>query len=254
MSERGAQAVNRLSLSLGVVAALVGVAASVALANGGFSIASAPELPGGERATGGGKNRSGCCYGEFWRITLARADHLRIDWSKTGGSHEIALCLLDPSVTDSTLSHASCALKDVTNGKHEVTYTVAKSGRWTLEISQDCGSCGQGADMSYELTAYVQRPTHASLSGPRVARAHSLVALSGKIAGLASGKVAIQSRAKTGWKTLTLMRVKANGSFLFKTRVGGTGTYRVRVVFFGDANHLPARAVYSFKVIPATSP
>jgi hypothetical protein len=227
----------------------VGVAACVALANGGFSIASAPELPGGERATGGGTNRSGCCYGEFWRITLARADHLRIDWSKTGGSHEIVLCLLDPGVTDSTLSDASCALKDVTNGKHEVTYVVARSGRWTLEISQNCASCGQGADMSYELTAYVQRPTHARLTGPRVARAHSLVALSGKITGLASGKVAIQSRTKTSWKTLALMPVKSNGGFVLNTRVGGTGTFRVRVVFRGDASHLPSSAVYSFKVI-----
>ncbi len=240
---------NRLWLSLGVVAALVGVAASVALANGGFSIATAPELPGGERATGGGTTRSGCCYGEFWRITLARADHLRIDWSRTRGSHEIVLCLLDPSVTDSTLSGASCALKDVTSGKHEVTYTVAKSGRWTLEISQNCASCAQGADMAYELTAYVQRSTRASLTGPRVARAHSLVALSGRIAGLVSGKVAIQSRTKTGWKTLTLMPVKSNSSFVFRTRVGAPGTYRVRVVFRGDANHLPSSAVYSFKVI-----
>ncbi len=239
---------NRLWLSLGVAAALVGVAASVALANGGFSIATAPELPGGERATGGGTSRSGCCYGEFWRITLARADHLRIDWSQTRGSHEIVLCLLDPSVTDSTLHTASCALKDVTNGKHHVTYTVPTSGRWTLEISQDCRSCAQGADMAYELTAYVQRLTHASLTGPRVARARSLVVLSGRIAGLTSGNVAIQSRTSAGWRTLTRMPVKPDGSFAFRTRVGGAGTYRVRVVFSGDTSHLPSSAVHSIKV------
>lgn len=125
---------------------------------------------------------------------------------------------------------------------------MPQPGRWTLVVFDDNAACGCPS-LAYELTAYIQHYTHATLAGPSVARAHGLLTLTGGVSGLSSGKVAIQSRSKTGWKTLTLMPVKPDGSFRFTTRVGAPGTYRVRVVFFGDASHLPTSAVYSFKVI-----
>ena len=48
------------------------------------------------------------------------------------------------------------------------------------------------------------------------------------------------------------MRVERDGSFAYKTRVGAPGTYSVRAVFYGDASHLPARAVISVKVVRAS--
>ena len=124
------------------------------------------------------------------------------------------------------------------------TYIAPTAGRYTVRL-QNRFCC---TAYSYILTGYVQHYTHATLTGPRVVRAHGFVTLRGAIIGLSSG-ITIQSRTKTGWKTLTLMPVKAGGRFVFKTRVGTPGTYRVRAVFFGDASHLPTSAVYSFKVV-----
>ena len=242
---------ERRWLMLALVAVAMGVAAAVALAGGGQSIASAPALPIGQNVVGGGTEgcpSNGTKVCEFWRIPLGHADHLIFDYSSTNGNG-VTLCLLAPTVTDYTISDAGCVANDYTDGKHEMNFSSPSAGNWTLEVwSQNCGNCGP-IPLGYELTAYVKHYTHATLTGPRVVRAKHKVTLRGQIVGLPSGKVVIQSRSKTGWKTLRLMPVKANGKFVFTTRVGGTGTYRVRVVFYGDASHLPSNAVYSFKVV-----
>ena len=159
------------------------------------------------------------------------------------------LCLFDPKVTDYTLSDARCIAGNRTNTKHEFKFIAPEPGRYTLQINNNCGSAGCQPDLGYELTASLRHYTNATLTGPRVVRAHHQVTLSGKIRGLSSGKIAIQERRKGGWKTLTLTSVKANGAFVYRTRVGIARTYRVRAVFFGDASHLPTAAGYSFKVI-----
>jgi hypothetical protein len=89
--------------------------------------------------------------------------------------------------------------------------------------------------------------TAANLVGPLVARAHSLVTYHGSIVNVSSGKVVIQSRAtkRTRWRTLTRLGLKSNGTFVFTTRVGPTGTKAVRIVYYrvvypGDAKHLPS--------------
>jgi hypothetical protein len=56
-------------------------------------------------------------------------------------------------------------------------------------------------------------------------------------------------RSKTGWKTLKLVPVKQNGSFVFTLRTGAPGAGAVRALFSGDSSHLPASAVFSFKVV-----
>lgn len=219
--------------------------ASVALGGGGPDIARAPELPIGSQVDGGGPCGSDCSkYREFWRVALSRSDHLTLDFGSTNGN-SVYICLLSPTVTDYTFDQANCLDgdgNDSTSGKTQWRYVASAPGRYTLDI-------WSFRDISYIATAYVRHYTHASLSGPPVVRAHAKVTLKGKIDGLSSGKIALQSRSKSGWKTLALMPVKPDGSFLFATRVGGTGTYRIRVVFFGDASHLATSAVYSFKVV-----
>jgi hypothetical protein len=90
--------------------------------------------------------------------------------------------------------------------------------------------------------------TAANLVGPLVARAHSLVTYHGSIVNVSSGRVVIQSRAtKTArWRTVTRLGLKSDGTFAFTTRVGPTGTNGVRIVYYrvvyhGDATHLPSR-------------
>ena len=255
---------RRISVGTALTCAFVALAAGAALADGGSSIANAPELPIGKRVRGGGTSNdsppgptgggwSNCCYGEYWRIRLNRADHLRVAVGSLNGNG-VEVGIYDPSVKESTwnqrrgipLAYAGTARKD------ELRYVATKRARFTMYVVNDCGACGQPS-LAYELTAYVRHYTRASLAGPRVARADSAITLRGKISGLSAGKVAIQSRSpKKGWKTLALMRVKRDGSFGYKTRVGAPGTYSVRAVFSGDASHLPSRAVISVKVVRAS--
>ena len=252
---------RRISVGTALTCTFVALAAGAALANGGSSIANAPELPIGKRVQGGGTSNdsppgptgggwNGCCYGEFWRITLNRADHLRVDVGSLNGNG-VEVGIYDPSVKEYTwnqqrgipLAYVGTARKD------ELRYIATKAARFTMYVVNDCEACGQPS-LAYELTAYVQHYTRASLAGPRVARSHSAITLRGKISGLSAGKVAIQSGSpKKGWKNLALMRVKRDGSFGYTTRVGARGTYRVRAVFYGDASHLPSRAVISVKVV-----
>jgi hypothetical protein len=114
--------------------------------------------------------------------------------------------------------------------------------------------CVTGALAEREV---VRQPTHANLVGPLVARAHSLVTLRGSIWRVSSGNVVIQSRsaATTKWRTLTRLALKSDGTFLVKTRVGGTGTQgRVRIVYYGvvfagDATHLPSRQTCLIEIV-----
>ena len=234
--------------------------ADIAQANGGSSIANAPELPIGEQIQGGGNTNTsplgptdggwtGCCYGEYWRITLSRGDHLRIDYGSLDGNvAEVAL--YTSGVTDYTWNQgrSNPLFDESTSTKDEARYVAAQSGRFTLYVVHDCGACGSPV-LAYELTAYIQHYTHATLAGTRVVRAHGRLTLRGEIAGLSKGKVAIQSRQGKRWKTLKLSHVTSRGGFAVKTEVGAPGTYRFRVVFFGDVSHLPTSAVYSVKVV-----
>jgi hypothetical protein len=91
--------------------------------------------------------------------------------------------------------------------------------------------------------------TWANLIGPGVASPHSLVTWHGQIGNVSSGAVVIQSRPKESrtWTTVARVPLKSDGTFVFRTRAGrgpvGAETSRAsyyRVVFAGDATHLPS--------------
>jgi hypothetical protein len=233
---------------LAIVAGLVtcGLVTVSALADGGgTSIATAPNLPIGQQVSGGGTAAArGHDFADYWRVTFRRADQFRLDYGSTNGNN-VGVCLYDPSVTDYTLSNANCFDVDETNGKHEFRYTAPSPGRYTLQV----WNYGGGTDLAYAMTGYIQHYTHATLTGPSIARAHTRIALAGKIAGLSSGKVAIQTNTSGRWKTQALLPVRSDGSFRLTTRVGAAGTFRARVVFYGDADDLPTSAGLSLRVV-----
>jgi hypothetical protein len=233
-------------LAAGAAFLLVLVISGVARADGGDSIANAPELPLGQEVQGGNPG-NGCSDGEFWRVTLVRGDHAKLDFSSLNGA-TVVLNLYAPSVTDYTFSGDGGYITNAgtgSRGKGELLYTAPAPGRYTIYFRT--ASCGP--QLAYTLIGYVQHYTAVTLAAPRVARAHSPVLLKGKVSGISAGKVAIQAVIKKRWKTLGLVRVLSNGSFSYPTRVGPAGTYRVRVVFFGDATHLPSKAARVIRVV-----
>jgi hypothetical protein len=237
----GRREMKRTSLVAVGACAVVAVAARGVLADGGSSIANAPELPVGRQVDGGTDNGAL----EFWRVTLKRADHLRLDFGNTTGQGGVSLFVFSSKVTDYTLDDSQPLGDKSTEKKAELRFVAPTPGRYTVEVRGYCGNC----PYSYILTGFVRHYTHLTLSVPRVARAHTLVLLRGRVIGLSSGNIAIQAKSQRGWKTLTLMNVKPGGSFAYKTRVGSPGTYRGRVVFYGDASHLPTSAVLSIKIV-----
>jgi hypothetical protein len=231
-----------------VAAALLAglLVATGAFADGGSSIANAPELPIGQQVQGG--TTDGCKNEEFWRLTLLRGDHVRLDYGSLNGE-TIVLAIYAPSTTDYTFdgdSPIGSLASSGTSRKAELRYIAPAPGRYVLLFrTAECG----GVAMAYEMTGYVRHLTHATLGGPTVARAHSRIKLHGTVKGLASGKVVTQSLVHRRWKTISLVSVAANGSFAFTARVGAPGVQRFRAVFYGDPTHLPTRAPYSVRVV-----
>lgn len=117
-------------------------AADNAEANGGQTIAAAPNLSLGATVTGGG-TAGGT---EFWRIPLRSGDGVTIDFQSINGGC-VRLNLYDPSVTDATLGSSS----SVTNGEacsapSQLAWTATGKGSWILQVQSDHG---------YKLTARV---------------------------------------------------------------------------------------------------
>jgi hypothetical protein len=230
--------------------ALAPISAAVALAAGGKSISSAPELPVATRVGGGGKivgsQRAGSCsgYGEFWRLSLAKGDHVSIIYGSRN-SLEVRIVLMAPSVSDATFNQAGPLENGSTSGQDRLTYVAAKAGRYTVGVYTGYPCQPR---LAYSLTATVRRPTHATLTGPAVAHIHAPITLTGRVAGLSSGRVALQSNTKTGWNTIKTTAVQKNGSFSFTMPFDSPGTHVVRAVYAGDSSHLGSNAVVSFKV------
>lgn len=249
---------RKFVLAIGVLGGLA--LSAVALGNGGATIASAPNLPVGRQVTGGGTTNTsptgptgggwnGCCYGEFWRVPLRRGDHLRIDYGSLNDLNA-EIGLYDPSITDYTYEdrRGDTLAYGETSSKAQIRYVAPKPGRFLMYVVNDCGACGE-PNLAYELTAYVQHPTHTTLTGPTVARAGSVIPLRGKVQGLSGGRVAVQTLRQGRWKTMALIRTKQDGTFSFRAHVGRRGTYRARAIFFGDATHWRSRAAYSCNVV-----
>lgn len=134
-----------------------------------------------------------------------------------------------------------------------VAVVVQRTPVLTLLVGAAASICVAGVVAAHGLK---KQHTVANLVGPLVARAHSLVTYRGSIVNVSSGKVVIQRRAaeSTRWRTLTRLRLKSDGTFGFTTRVGPTGTNEVRNVYYrvvypGDATHLPSSQDCSVEIV-----
>lgn len=227
-------------------------------AAGGSSIANAPELPiaiqvagaGGEGTNGGSPTTASIAsvnryYGEFWRVPLARADSLRIDYGSTNGKL-VDLCLLASTVTDYTVSTARCKTLDATSARHEVRFIAPTAGRWTLYVLGQaccappycCGSFG----LAYELTAYVKHFTRASIHAPSLAKKGIKITLTGRVLGVTSGTVAIRATTRDGMVRSKVVSMTPDGRFSWSFTPTKAGIYRVRVSYYGDSTHRPSAA------------
>jgi hypothetical protein len=184
-------------LPLIVFAVLIPAAAH---ADGGTSIANAPELPPGKTVSGA---RSGL---DYWRVMVVSGDTLRIDYEPVA-TQLIGLCLMAPSVTDFTVNDAQCVdgkVTDQTDRKRQTVHELTLPGRYTLIVGFGGGVCVHiyyGVDtkcsraMAYNLTAYVvHRTTTALLDFPKVVKRGALVAVRGQVQGVNRGNVVLIER------------------------------------------------------------
>ena len=102
---------RRLATAAVIALACGSIWVAVAIANGGSSIASAPDMPIGQQVASGYTHPQ---YGEFWRVNLSAGDELVIDYGVPAGSGSLDLYVYSPGVTDYTLSDAEPAVSDET--------------------------------------------------------------------------------------------------------------------------------------------
>ena len=118
-------------------------------AAGGGTIAAAPELPLGGTLFGGANAVDGY---EFWRVTMAARDRLRIDYEPINepvgyGPSPADLYIYNPIVTDFTLGDTSYIAKDEAYVPARLTWNATGRGSWILMVFSSYG---------YQLTPSVQ--------------------------------------------------------------------------------------------------
>lgn len=240
---RPGTAMAAAALAAGVLAGAVQAAAG----EGGYSIATAPEIVVGEEEFGSPVNGA-----RFWRIPLGQRDllHLHVAnkalWER---DLPIRFCLLAPSVTDANLARSRCAWQRTVarQADYRLRFTADAGGGWTLgavsstcATFQRCATGGATLPFTYEFTVRVRVFTRITLRGPRLARPGARIRFTGTVSGAEGGTVAL------GGATVRLAR---NGAFAWSTRApSAPGDYRVRVVYRGDATHLGSEAALTYRV------
>jgi hypothetical protein len=209
-----------------------------AAANGGDSIASAPQVPLGQHVVAG---KTGF---DFWRVALHPGDHLTIDYG-TLNQRGVRVCILKPSVTDYTRTQSACENDNYTYGKSEVRFTATLAGSWIIAFyNDDCyiyyNVCH--ADVAYEATTTVHVYTHLSLAAPSTVRAGGKATLRGQLDGAANGNVQLQTRLHGHWQHLATVRASASGAFAYRARFRYRGTFAERAFFGGDSAHLACKS------------
>jgi hypothetical protein len=263
---RGRHQSRLMRASLTVLVAAVTIAGSAHLfagdaraaqLDGAGTISGAPALPIGTEVTGGAQLSDVCCDSwyqhentagvQYWRVPLAFGDLLVIDYGVVTGD-DVTLCLLDPKVTDYTLTDAHCAATDSTQQKHEFKFTAPAAGAWTLVVGDY--HCCSDTTWAYQLTAHVKQRTQTNLAAPPLAARNSNVTMSGHVSGVTGGQVAVQYKPLAGgpWTTVGVSRLTAHGTFSVRTRFKKAGSYRARAAYPGDASHLPSAATTVIKV------
>jgi hypothetical protein len=257
---------------VGFIAGLV--VTGLAVAGGGDSIASAPDVPLGASQVA---SRDGI---DYWRVNLNTGDLLVVDLGSVDGDR-VGLCLWRPEVTNYTSATTQCKAYVFTAGKTELTFKAGPSGKWSLAFLDPRYECNptypeavgpRGSwtneenriftdevqvdplcklNVSYEFTTYVKAYTAATLRiGSGVVAANKFVTFAGSVrgSGVTGGKVELQGYVG-GWKTFAVVKVGGNGSFSYKARFREPGTYKIRARYAGDATHLPSTVVISVGVI-----
>ena len=233
--------VKRVTACAAIALACALVWVVVAYANGGSSIATAPDMPINQQVTSGWTNQKiGADYGEFWRVNLKAHDRLVIDYGiQQDSCGYLYVWLYAPTVTDASIhqghtwvsrGHAGA------DGEGEFTWVAYFGGRWTLEV-QGCQT------MSYRFVAYVQQLTHTTLSVPRIVAAGQRLQIRGTVTAVSAGRVTISVTSAKDWERQAEVSVSKSGTFSWSTRVGAAGRYKVEAAYSGDDAHRSSQAV-----------
>jgi hypothetical protein len=223
-----------------------------AWANGGETIAQAPQLPLNQQtASGYVQKQPEPIQGEYWRVEMPAGALLTFDGTVTStcgdNNHhpEAYIYVFPPSMTDYTRRETSGVTDAALNPNGELRFTAPYSGNWLLNVGIGGASCG---DFAYTFTATVQVPTHATLIGPRATHSGASISLTGSVAGITHGSATIAVRGRHHWTTIASGVPIASGIFHWKGRAGDPGTYTYRVSYSGNSGHLPSSAQHTLIV------
>jgi hypothetical protein len=149
-SSKAAPVRNLLAVAMLAITAL-GLSPAIAAANGGSTIAAAPDLVLGSMVSSGWSHQVvfGSTEGEFWRVPLTGGETLTIQSSNVSGAGcGLSLDMYAPSVTDSTIGTAPTAWSQ----SDQITFVAPYSGTWTLLVTTGCG----GSTVTYNYIAAVE--------------------------------------------------------------------------------------------------
>jgi hypothetical protein len=238
---RVVQCLSRSLLMVVVMAAAAG-AAVAAGQGGGASIASAPNLPIGQRIVDG-TTAEGSDDGYarlFWRIPLAASDQLRIDYGSTNKT-TVNVWLFGPKVTDYTFRSTEPLASDYSSTKREIKYVAPTAGRYTLEV-------WNSDQLAYELEAAVRHHTTTSLAVPTLLNPNATLPVRGSVTGTSGGRLLLRVAGPHGFKRKAIRPISGSGAFSWTTKVGHAGRYRIRAIYYGDDDHLPSSAARTVRV------
>jgi hypothetical protein len=235
-----------MAIMVAVMAAWAALGVPSARANGGETIAAAPQLPLDQlTASGYVQKQPEPIGGEYWRVEMEAGALLTFDGTVTStcgvDNHhpEAYVYVYPPSTTDFTRRETSGVTDQALNPSGELQFTAPSAGNWLVEVGIGGASCG---DFAYSFTAKVQDPTHATLMIPSSVRRGRSFSLEGSIAGAVEGSVAIQLRKHHRWATLAPDVPLHSGMFRWKAHPPHRGRDVYRVLYAGDSGHLPASA------------
>jgi hypothetical protein len=227
----------RRMLMMAAAAGLVAAGAGAAVRGGGADIASAPELPLGQQVQGGAPHSCSPLRREFWRLTLLRGDHVRLDLGSLNG-HTVYVIIYAPDITDYTLNGATQLASVSTTTKNELTYIAPAPGRYTLLVG--VGDCSY--DLAYILTGYIQHYTSTSVTTPPLVETGKPFTVSGAVSGATSGNIEIRFTT-AGQPTVSgTASITNSGAFQLKQTLNAGGQYKVQAIYHGDGNHLQSAA------------
>lgn len=218
-----------------VMAVFVGTTAVASLQGGGTSIATAPTIPLGQHIVDGSSQADGNGHVRlFWRVPLAPSDQLRIDYGPTNGNG-VELDLFAPPVTDYTFRDTNPLASDSTGTKREMKFVAPSAGRYTLEVTTYY-------QLAYEMTAYVRHHTTTSLTVPKLVSAYASLPIRGAVSGATDARLLLRVAGPRGFKRKAVRPINGSGAFSWATKIGSSGRYRVRAIYYGDDDHLASSA------------